>query len=84
MNHKQVRFRESLPPGPLVETIMQVHAILLYMDSIADVDANALAIAEHNLRAVALFTAVPDFVRHAIREEVMREFGIPEVLGGGQ
>ncbi len=48
-------FVGSLPRGPLVQHIGQVHAILMHTG--AGREPNALNIAEHSLRQMAIYTA---------------------------
>jgi hypothetical protein len=46
------QFRESLPVGPLVDHLTHLHAMLLALGAEGDL----LAVAEHSLKEIAVFT----------------------------
>jgi hypothetical protein len=77
MNTEQ--FRASLPRGPLVQHVTQVHHIL----SLAYMDKNALEMAEHSLRAIAAYTAEQPFAepRNRWLAAMERERHAPQLLG---
>jgi hypothetical protein len=71
-------FRRSLPTSPYVDHLCQVYSVLIYMYGRGDGhDVNAVKVAAHSLRTIAVGVAPPEWLKDGIREEVLRDLGLP-------
>jgi hypothetical protein len=64
-------FMRNLPPTPLGNQIAQIDATLIFLYGVSP---DALAIARHCLREIAIYTSVEDWLRDGIRRDVLGEF----------
>ena len=71
-------FTDSLPKTPLRQHITQVYTVLVYMHQGGDgYDEYAMEAATHSLREIARYTTREDWLRQGIRDEVLRDLGLP-------